>query len=1020
MADNNLVERFIIELGIDPKPLISGLDQILARARANLVGGFIKIGADLDDSVRRTNLTMAQLAAARATAVSNLGKLTLQAERQSILAIKDTFTAQMLMSKSNTDRAITAIRLLTVNERLAEIDVRIAKAAVDAARAQVEVGRANEQSARQAALGAAAGVAQMEANLLATQASEARAKAELKLAEALTAANQAQIKSAAAQGALSAGQAKISSPVPGGLSQLMGTFNGALGSSAVALAGVAGVALTLKAALQQLAQFIAESTRESINFQKSQYLLETAVRASQRVMGDNIGTIQEWNVEISRLQVKYKIFTQQDLQNGVKTVLDLTRQFRFGKEEVTGLMESIVVLAQRSGASVEEVAGRASSFMLGQYGRALERYGIDAGEAAIKAEALKLGYKGAFDSLTQAQKAQAAYNIIVQRTAPLMDDATKSLNEYFGKLAESEAILARGKENIGAFFAPMLAGLRSMYANVIEFFGMFARNISILTSEIAAQIGGLYTLMSTGGDFKAALGAIGRIRKEWLDMFQVTRDGLGDTKQSIFEVEESAKKAEKSFVGIAMKIANQFRDAIAELRDGKAALDKEFNQGLKEIGEKASKAIGEATKDYTEKIAEIEEDGAKKRLEIWEKYVKDLEKIQKDYTKNVTEAWEDYNEKLADIDRKGLEKREDLQTELDRELADLDSERNIERQRQEEDHQRKLQDIRDKYAIQIDEAVQKRDARAILNLMRRRNEEIKEETDGFRIKQKREEEDLEIRKEKARKNQAEKLEDLERAEAREREEARRSYEEKLSDLKETLIEQQNAATDSYNEQIKDLIESLREKRAETYQHYQEELAEIRSAMQEQESELRASYRQKQIDLQAAFDERLASIAQNLAEEEGITLASAKAILKVMTDYYGLGGYFDSMIQAFIERYKATITIEMRVTQGLAEAKNTPGDSMGTRPALGRAAGGIDLITSPTLFEVGERGEELMITAPLSRASANEGAMMGFGSSVNVNLDLNVTGRTDLFSYEFEDRVAEVLTDAIMEARGKKR
>ena len=71
-----------------------------------------------------------------------------------------------------------------------------------------------------------------------------------------------------------------------------------------------------------------------------------------------------------------------------------------------------------------------------------------------------------------------------------------------------------------------------------------------------------------------------------------------------------------------------------------------------------------------------------------------------------------------------------------------------------------------------------------------------------------------------------------------------------------------------------------------------------------------------------------------------------------------------------------------------------------------------MVTSPTTFTVGERGKELLVTLPMYGNHMKSNAQSGSNLNANVNLRLDVTGRTDLFSREFEDRVSDVFEDAL--------
>src|SRR5690606_15931064 len=163
-------------------------------------------------------------------------------------------------------------------------------------------------------------------------------------------------------------------------------------------------------------------------------------RASQRLYGDQIGSIDDWRESIERLRVQFKIFSEQELTQATALALALTRQFALTKEQTEQLVLASAVLAETYDRSVEDVLQQLVSFMQGQYGRALQTVGIDSNVRAVEAFAeLTLGIQKGHEAWTEAEKGLIGFEFIMSKVNPQIEDAATFAETAAGQIRRFDA-----------------------------------------------------------------------------------------------------------------------------------------------------------------------------------------------------------------------------------------------------------------------------------------------------------------------------------------------------------------------------------------------------------------------------------------------------------------------------------------------------------------------------------------------------------------------------------------------------
>lgn len=994
------------------------------------------------------------------------------------------------------------------------------------------------------------------------------------------------------------------------------------------VAEIAGEFLNFSSIIDGLVQGLQASIELALEFQKAQFQLVTAVRASQRVFGQNIGTIAEWRQEIARIQKQFGVFSEADVTKAVAVGLGFTRQFGFERDQVVAIIESSATLAEVFNTDITDAIAGATSLLQGQ-SRALERYGIDASVATFRAEALALGFKESYNELTLQEKAQARLNYFLRQAGSLTGDAAKAQQTLFGREQKAQASMEKSAATIGTLFVPAMVAFKESIAVALEslaslvttieklialstpfrnafankekearfYTGIMTQNtglalaltgpVSLLlqawekvtptVEKVKGQISEFFGGVKTEGQeaFGAVSVSIGGVMAQAIAMFdgvlpEVVQKGLrrivqiagqefmdvseqfglipprlSDVEKSLDPLNEELNQLMALLRETAVALSDDFIAATQERDEALLKATNELNSGLLEAEEDYFKEKDQLKRDYDDDLLDIENDLGEAILDATKKRQEGEQKAEEDHTEKLIaarehlvdalkDAYDSYNEKLGDLSDDLHEKEIEAETDFGTRLVEINKDyrdklleneqdyvedrrrkiedaaldlqraeedygrkiqeenddyllREIEDQekhklemlRIEEDFQRKIRDIREKYSIQIEEAVRKRDARAILNLFRDRDSEIKKTTEDFEVGRNRKVEDYSLDRERERKRHEAKLAELKIGYERQQQEIRLQLERQLEDLAANLLKQneearqrrdeqnqdardrleeqlqdartsynrgledaldsytkaQAAANKHYNEQLVDLQEALlkqkaeanraaveqladklREfdiRRAEALKQYNVELADLKMAYDEQTAELKASYDEQNLIISDAYDKQILDIGTKLGEIEGVNQRHAASLLGLLTEYYGVGGYYDSMFGNFLARYteiqKYNDAIELQVKRIQAIEQGLPLPEEQSQGSYGSDS------TVPGRGSFGGAAPRPYVQ-PQTPAGAVPGSRaMPANQDIRVIVDMDVSGQTDLFSPRFEIRVVDILATKLADA-----
>ncbi len=349
--------------------------------------------------------------------------------------------------------------------------------------------------------------------------------------------------------------------------------------------------------------------------------------------------------------------------------------------------------------------------------------------------------------------------------------------------------------------------------------------------------------------------------------------------------------------------------------EGSSAIS-QLNRGLEDTGEAAELAqntlrqLLDALLQYQQSYMELQLRWQREEEDRTRRWAREEEDLQRELARRLEDLDEEQRKRDADREKRYRDRVLEAERDLARRLAEIEA-----------DLARRLADIWRSYYEEMWEAIAERDATAAIRAMRRRDAAIQRA--------------------------------LEEAELQ-RQQAWNRYWDIIEDAQRALDEERRREEESYAERLEELNKWLQRRREDMEIARQRELEDAAIA--------RARELQ---DLEAHLQYQLALITINNNAQ--------------LTEYERYFALLEALKASYQSRLQQPIVIPV-VFQYLPQeyqppppppplpTETVPGWRDVGAGAIPRAHGGVDIVTRPTLFLVGEAGPELMITRPLYGAA----------------------------------------------------
>jgi hypothetical protein len=292
----------------------------------------------------------------------------------------------------------------------------------------------------------------------------------------------------------------------------------------------------------------------------------------------------------------------------------------------------------------------------------------------------------------------------------------------------------------------------------------------------------------------------------------------------------------------------------------------------------------------------------------------------------------DYADKIADINQSTSEAQQEARADAQKKEQEAES-----------DHQDKLKELREKYLMDLEEALHDRDARQILRLMRQ----------------------YQIDKNQAVKDREQKKQD-----------SQIELQQKLQDIEVEKQKKLEAAAQELEDKREQIARDARRARQDAAIAANRALADARIAHN------RALAEQQQY-----LQRKLRDLAEALAAEYNMSSTQAQALIRMWTSTYGTLSGLSSV--------NNKQPLSSSVFTSSTPVVSSTWQNSGLFGTGGLAEGGSFLATTPTSINVAENRPEMITATPLGRPGrdinklfTNMGGGEGGGSSVEIGLSLS--------------------------------
>lgn len=601
---------------------------------------------------------------------------------------------------------------------------------------------------------------------------------------------------------------------------------------------------------------------------------------------------------ISDVRGVFGFMSEVDTMDMVSNLAILTKDLGLTKEQIRDLAMDIPARAALMGKSIENMTGQIANGLT-KHAKGWADIGLNQTAATIKDKVFRSGLvkdEEAWNKLTAAQQqyyeASALILILNESNAELM----KSLPEYQKSVSGSFENLSSSWEdflgNSGELFRNTTINLADFFSWVLDRVSQGVDALKMMSAHLHAIGVATKAIISDGWSWK------GRGVPLW-----------------------QTPEYQKAYQEAMSKMSIPF-DA------------KDTKTGVPPIG-----GTDEGDTSKVENLAGAMDKMQKEILQAQIRFSQDMQDIEIDLGRKMVDIDTEYLEKQADLKKKYSDKISDIN---DAQAEDAREHRNDELKKERE-FQNSLQEMKEKFLLDLEDALHERDARAILKLINNYNLEKTQAERKYNLDKENDRRDFKLKQEKY---------------EREKKQAKKEYEENLARLK------------------------------------AEEEAEVRAAV--------LAANRKIQDLEKNNADRLAIVFANLKDEYNLTAAGLSSIVGLYMKYYtDVTAIYQAMrIMMGGSLYSGT-TGYVRPT-----TVSKIGSAGGTKPAYAMAEGGSIIADRPTPVIFGESGLEMATFTPIGRTGrdvnkifSNSGGTGAMASGGMVSIEL-------LLSPDLENRIVK--------------
>lgn len=167
--------------------------------------------------------------------------------------------------------------------------------------------------------------------------------------------------------------------------------------------------------------------------ERAQVALTVAVAGANAEYSD-MGSLEEWQGAIEKLMISLRIYSDDDLANATAKIIEMTGEMGLSKDQMLGLVEISANLAAKTG-DLDGTVMKLTGALAGQ-AKGARSLGVFLKDTTVATKLSQQEDSIKFQTLTEGEKVQARYNILVDQTAQRMSMASEYSKTFNGALME--------------------------------------------------------------------------------------------------------------------------------------------------------------------------------------------------------------------------------------------------------------------------------------------------------------------------------------------------------------------------------------------------------------------------------------------------------------------------------------------------------------------------------------------------------------------------------------------------------
>lgn len=480
----------------------------------------------------------------------------------------------------------------------------------------------------------------------------------------------------------------------------------------------------------QVVMAIGQAFRDASAAAAEYYQALINVTTAQKLMAQQgvATTNQELLALADELEKKMKIFAHVDMVDAVSQAALMTSQFKLSVDQVGQIVQMASVLSARTpGSTPTEFIDKILTAARGSTAQWAMSLGISLDAGTIKAKALAMGLWDGKEAISEQAKELAGLQILWERIGPQIDTVSKNITSSTEISTKLKSTWKDFAETLGTTMSPLTDLFKIVLIGDLEAGMAFLKAYMELAKEVWAYIAGAVNIVN-----ELMLNHVHSIQ-DMIDAYTKGHDAVTRFFDNL------QKRIQTGGVDLSQ---NAPVSPQAPQTEGPPALtESDFN------------ALYKAYQSYYESVIKATED-----------FNLRMQNLQDQYNLNVQKEIENYDLRVA-------EEKQNFR---------------LKQEQEEQDFQERMRQLTERYLLDLEDALRKRDAEAVIKIIERYNMEKDAAGREEQLKRQQEKEQERLKLEQMKREEELRLKQMKDEYELQQEEARRAYQNQLNDLARAL------------------------------------------------------------------------------------------------------------------------------------------------------------------------------------------------------------------------------------------